>query len=236
MKGLHRKNGDDEMAARYGILIDLNRCTGCMTCVLACKQENLTPPRVWWDKVFEIESQALDRILYVRYACMHCDDPPCLAACPERAIYKRPDGIVLIDQERCRGRRECRKACPYGVIDINPDQDYFPSARLPYQDTGEPFRLHPPGKASKCTLCVHRIERGREPACVEGCPSRAMIFGDLNDPGSPINGKLLHAKQLLASKNANPKVLYVIPKNFSRLLEERVVNNPEMFPFSRTDG
>ena len=70
---------------RYGILLDLNRCTGCMTCVIACKQENLTRPGVWWNKVLELESESLDRIVYFRYACMHCDNPPCVAACPEQA-------------------------------------------------------------------------------------------------------------------------------------------------------
>ena len=216
------------MTARYGIVVDLNRCTGCMTCVLACKEENLTPPNVWWDKVLEIEGPSLDYITYVRYACMHCDDPPCVAACPEKAIYKRADGIVIIDQAKCQGHGECRKACPYGVIDINPDEDYFASPKPPYQDTGEPFRFHPPGKASKCTLCVHRIEKGRQPACVEACPSKAMIFGDLNDPASPIRAKLWKAEQLLESEKADPKVFYVIPKNLSRPLEERIVNNPHM--------
>jgi Fe-S-cluster-containing dehydrogenase component len=216
------------MTARYGIVVDLNRCTGCMTCVLACKEENLTPPKVWWDKVLEIEGPALDYITYVRYACMHCDHPPCAAACPEKAIYKRPDGIVLIDQAKCQGRGECRRACPYGVIDINPEQDYFPLLKLPYQDSGESFRLHPAGKASKCTLCVHRIDKGRTPACVEACPSKAMTFGDLNDPSSPIRAKIWQAEQLLESQKADPKVFYVTPKNLTRVLEERIVNNPRM--------
>ncbi|MBW2000586.1 MAG: 4Fe-4S binding protein, partial [Deltaproteobacteria bacterium] len=75
--------------ARYGIVVDLNRCTGCMTCVIACKQENLTRPGVWWDRVLELERESLGRIIYFRYACMHCDNPPCAKACPEHAIYKR---------------------------------------------------------------------------------------------------------------------------------------------------
>ncbi|MBN2033602.1 MAG: 4Fe-4S dicluster domain-containing protein [Deltaproteobacteria bacterium] len=216
------------MTVRYGIVVDLNRCTGCMTCVLACKEENLTPPTVWWNKVLEIEEPALDSITYVRYACMHCDDPPCVAACPEKAIYKRADGIVIIDQAKCRGRGECRKACPYGVIDINPNQDYFPSAKPPYQNTGESFRSHPAGKAGKCTLCAHRIDKGKVPACVEACPSKAMTFGDLNDPVAPIRAKISRAEQLLESQKAGPKVFYVIPKNLSKPLEERIVKNPRM--------
>ena len=68
--------------ARYGIIVDLNRCTGCMTCVLACKQENLTGPGIWWNKILEIESETLDSAHYVRYACMHCEKP----ACAKRSI------------------------------------------------------------------------------------------------------------------------------------------------------
>ncbi|MBN2061776.1 MAG: 4Fe-4S dicluster domain-containing protein [Deltaproteobacteria bacterium] len=216
------------MTARYGILVDLNRCTGCMTCVLACKEENLTPPKVWWDKVLEIEGPELDFISYVRYACMHCDDPPCVPACPEKAIYKRDDGIVIIDQEKCKGHGRCRDACPYGVIDINPGEDYFHPSALPYQENGETFRLHTPGKASKCTLCVHRIDKGREPACVEGCPSKAMIFGDLNDPDSPIRARIWQAEQLLETEKTYPGVFYIIPKNLLKPLEKRIIDNPHM--------
>jgi len=214
--------------ARYGILHDLNRCTGCMTCVIACKQENFTRPGVWWNKVLELESESLDRIVYFRYACMHCDNPPCVAACPEQAIYKRPDGIVLIDQEKCQGHGECVKACPYGVIDVNPEQDYFSGQNPPFEGIAEAHRMHPPGKASTCTLCVHRIEQGREPACVEECPSKVMVFGDLDDPKSPIREKLWRSEQLLASKGTQPKVSYVFPQNTSKQVEQRVMKNPRM--------
>ena len=214
--------------ARYGILIDLNRCTGCMTCVLACKQENLTRPKIWWNKILEIESDALDYPQFVRYACLHCDDPPCVTACPEKAIYKRPDGIVLIDHKKCKGHGECIPACPYGVIEKNPDEEYFPGVTLSAGEDTEAFRTHLPGKASKCTLCVHRVDEGREPACVVGCPSKVMTFGDLDDPDSPIREKLWKSKQLLESSGADPKVTYIIPRNLTEDLEQRVVENPHM--------
>jgi len=214
--------------ARYGILVDLKRCTGCMTCVIACKQENLTRPNIWWNKVLELESETLDRIIYFRYACMHCDDPPCVESCPEQAIYKRQDGIVLIDHEKCKGHGDCIKACPYGVIDINPDEDYFRGQKAPYGETEDPHRKHLPGKSSICTLCVHRIELGKEPACVEGCPSRAMIFGDLDDPNSPIHKKLPKSEQFLKSEGTNPKVFYLVPRDLSKQIERRIVENPTM--------
>ena len=102
-----------------------------MTCVVACKEENLTRPSVWWDKILEIENPSVDHITYLWHACMHCDNPPCAGACPAKAISKRQDGIVLIDQKVCTGCGDCVKACPYGVVTINPTQNYFREKRCP---------------------------------------------------------------------------------------------------------
>lgn len=214
--------------ARYGIIVDLNRCTGCMTCVLACKQENLTGPGIWWNKVLEIEGETLDSVHYARYACMHCDKPPCVEACPEGALYKNSDGVVLIDQGKCKGHGECIKACPYGVIEKNPSEHYFPGIELSFEEKPDAFRVHHPGRATKCTLCVHRIGDGREPACVAGCPSRAMTFGDLDDPESPVRKKLWRSRQLLAGEKVAPKVSYIVPENFTEVLEKRIMKNPRM--------
>jgi Fe-S-cluster-containing dehydrogenase component len=214
--------------AKYGIIVDLNRCTGCMTCVIACKQENLTRPSVWWNKILELESETLDRITFVRHACMHCEDPPCLAACSRAAICQRPDGIVLIDHEKCEGAGDCVDACPYGVIDINPETDYFPGQKPPYENEKEPYRQHPPGKAGTCTLCVHRIDVGQEPVCVAGCPSKAMIFGDLDDPKSAIAKKLGKSVTLLSSEGTRPKVRYICGENLLKTIERRIRKNPKM--------
>lgn len=214
--------------ARYGIVLDLNRCTGCMTCVVACKQENLTPPGVWWNRVLELESQSPDRITYFRYACMHCDNPPCVGACPENAIYKRHDGIVLIDRAKCKGHGECVEACPYGVIEMNPSHTYFPDQELPFEEKAENYRRHPTGRASTCTFCAHRVDKGQEPACVAGCPSKVMVFGDLDDSDSPIQKKLQQARPLLVSEGTQPKIFYIFPENTSKLIEQRVTENPKM--------
>jgi molybdopterin-containing oxidoreductase family iron-sulfur binding subunit len=151
-----------------------------------------------------------------------------MEACLRGAICKRPDGIVLIDQRKCVGAGDCAKACPYGVIDINPDEEYFPGRKLPYEKMGDTDQLHPPGKASTCTLCVHRIEQGKEPACVAGCTSRAMIFGDLDDPNNALRKKLNKSVQLLSSEGTNPKVSYVVPKNLLKQIEQRIGKNPKM--------
>jgi len=213
---------------RYGIVVDLNRCTGCMTCVVACKEENLTRPSVWWDKILEIENPSLGHITYLWHACMHCDNPPCVAACPEKAISKRQDGIVLIDQKVCKGSGQCIKACPYGVITMNPTRNYFQGEKMPYEKAADVYRIQIPKKASKCTLCVHRIDQGKEPICVSGCPSKAKTFGDLDDPESPIQKKLVQSVQLLSSKGTYPKVSYIVPKNILKQAEKRVIENPDM--------
>ena len=216
------------MMAKYGIVVDLGRCTGCMTCVIACKQENLTRPGVWWNKIFELESETLDRITFVRHACMHCENPPCLSSCPNEAIYQRPDGIVLIDPDTCEGAADCIDACPYGAIDINPAVDYFPDQKLPFEEQAEPHRQHPPGKASSCTLCVHRIDVGQEPVCVAGCPSKAMTFVDLDDPNSLIHKKRGRSEPLLAAAGIHPKVRYICRDNLLKEIETRIRKNPKM--------
>lgn len=214
--------------ATYGIIIDLDRCTGCMTCVIACKQENLTRPTVWWDKILELESETSDRIIYLRHACMHCEKPPCVKACSRGAIDQRPDGVVLIDSERCEGAGDCVEACPYGAIDINPAADYFPGRTLPFEAERDAHRRHPAGKAGTCTLCAHRIDAGQEPVCVAGCPSKAMIFGDLDDPDSLICKKRGNSTALLEGKGTRPKVRYICSENVWEAIEKRIRENPKM--------
>jgi dimethyl sulfoxide reductase iron-sulfur subunit len=196
-----------------------------MTCVIACKQENLTRPGIQWAKMLELESPTLDQITYVRQACMHCDDPPCVEACPSKAISKRADGIVLIDQKKCVGSKNCIDACPYGVPRLNPKEEYFSGVSMPYERNAAPYRIQLAGKASKCTFCAHRIDKGKVPACVEGCPSNALLFGDLDDPKSAIRKRLWQSKQLLADQGSHPKVSYIIPKNAFRPSELTILEN-----------
>ena len=209
--------------ARYGMIVDLNICTGCMTCVIACKQENLTRPGIQWNKVLELENATFDHITYFRHACMHCDDPPCVDDCEAEAISKRADGIVLIDQKKCVGSGNCLDACPYGVPQLNPDKTYFPGKTLPFEKNAAPYRMQISGKASKCSFCAHRIDQGKEPACAEACPAKALIFGDLDDPKSAIRKKLWQSSQLLAEEGTHPKVSYIAPRNVLKPSEQRVL-------------
>jgi len=175
--------------ARLAMLIDLTRCIGCDACTVACKQENGTPQDVFFARVLNVEQGAYPNVkrVYIPVLCNHCENPACLKACPNKAIFRRDDGIVLIDQDRCRGTGACVSACPYGNIILSDREDrwYLPDDR-PYERDYVRPRLNA-GVARKCTLCAHRVDEGLEPACVVACPTTARIFGDKDDPGSKIS-------------------------------------------------
>jgi Fe-S-cluster-containing dehydrogenase component len=151
-------------------LVDLSRCTGCYNCQLACKDEHVgndwspyakPQPEVghFWLKLNDVErgSGSFTRVSYVPTLCAHCENAPCMNVCPVNAIYRRNDGIVIIDPEKCNGCEECISACPYGAIYWNED-----------------LRI-----AQKCTGCAHLLDQGwKEPRCVEACPTGALKFGD----------------------------------------------------------
>jgi Fe-S-cluster-containing dehydrogenase component len=181
---------------RYAMVIDLNTCVGCNACMAACTIENQTP--VWAGKFRtyvhdkEISKGEFAHRRFFPRLCNHCANPPCMKVCPTGATYKKPDGIVMVDESICMGCRACMMACPY-------------SARLEYtyDDVaeggsfyGEDFRRQSPS-VDKCTFCAHRVERGQQPACVETCVGSARMFGDLDDPADPV-------AQLVASGVARP--------------------------------
>lgn len=182
--------------ARLSMLIDLTRCIGCDACTLACKQENGTPVDVFFARVLNIEVGKYPNVkrLYVPMLCYHCDNPPCLKACPNKAIFRRPDGVVLIDQDRCRGTGACVSACPYGNIVLHSQDAWYLDDDVPYEKDFVKPRLNS-GVARKCTYCVQRVDRGLDPACVVACPTKARIFGDLDDPESEISTYIRDQRQ-----------------------------------------
>ena len=122
-------------------------------------------------------------------SCLHCEDPPCVPVCPTGASYKREiDGIVLVDYDKCIGCKACLAACPYG-------------ARF----------IHPDGYADKCTFCMHRVERGQAPACVDVCPTRCMHFGDLDDPESEVSRLIATRRHFVLKPDAGtrPRIFYL---------------------------
>lgn len=158
------------MAKQLAFYVDMASCTGCKACQVACKDKNNLPAGNKWRRVFQYEGgewieqdgQMVPSSVYAYFvssACMHCANPICAQVCPAGAISKNADGMVLIDQDKCIGCRYCSWACPYGAPQFNEEK----------------------GVMSKCTMCVDLVSKGENPACVDGCPYRALEFGELSD-------------------------------------------------------
>ncbi len=178
---------------RYAMVIDLNRCIGCHACSVACKAEFDVPVGVWrsWVTYGERGTYPDAVLSFLPRLCNHCEDAPCIPVCPTGATYQRDDGVVVIKEERCIGCGYCVEACPY-----------------------EMRFLHPETKvASKCDFCVHRVDQGLEPACVQTCLGTARIFGDMNDPNSEVSQILKKEKvhQIRPDFGTEPRVFYVDP-------------------------
>ena len=198
---------------RYGMVIDLKKCSGCMSCDVACKRENFTPPSVHWSKVhiYETGTYPTVKLRSLPTHCMHCEEPACKKACPTGATTRRADGIVQIDNGVCIGCGYCALACPYEARSLNrtDPQPYHPAFGFtPFEEIG--YVDHEKGIIEKCTFCLHRLEQDGEPACVATCPATARYFGDLDDPESEVARLVAKgAKGRLEELGQKPKILYL---------------------------
>ncbi len=199
---------------RYGMVIDLKRCVGCYGCVIACKAEHFTRPGIMWARVLKAETGTYPAVrrLSLPVLCMQCRVPACLPVCPTGATQQRADGVVTIDRELCIGCRYCMQACPYEARYFSDGGgSYFPGFTTPYEAAGA--GEHAPGVVEKCDFCTDRVRDGREPACVANCMTKARIFGDLDDPESPVS-RLIRGKggfQLNPEFGTEPCVYYLPP-------------------------
>lgn len=200
---------------RWGMVVDLTRCRpGCSACLDACRKENNVAFHgdqrwdVHWIRKVDVENRigSSSETKSVILLCNHCDRPPCAQVCPVQATYKRDDGIVIVDHHRCIGCRYCMIACPYNARYFNfKDNEKW-------QNKDYPKRSH--GVAEACTLCAHRLDEGRMPACVEACEKAgagALNVGDLNDAQSTVSALVSSraVKRMKEDLGTEPKVFYI---------------------------
>lgn len=183
---------------KYGWFIDTRRCFGCHGCEVACKAENDVPLGNFIRQTFFKDVGEYPKVarMFLPMACQHCEDAPCIKACPCGALGKAAGGSVTVDYEKCCGHGTCVEVCPYGAIYIDPVAN----------------------QAVKCHNCYHRIDQGMEPACAATCPSDAVHFGDLNDPNSKASKAMAAAEQnnlplvqLRGEKETKPRMWFTGP-------------------------
>ncbi len=166
---------------RFVMVIDLARCRNARKCITKCQQMHKLAPEDEWIKVFLMQDSSDTAPYWFPKPCFHCNQPPCVKVCPVGATYKRTDGLVLIDNERCIGCKFCMTACPYSSRvfqwkdpvedDKQTDTDYSP-------ETSVPNRV---GTVGKCDFCPDHARQGKLPPCVTGCPNGVIFFGDKNE-------------------------------------------------------
>lgn len=176
---------------KYGFIIDNRKCIGCHACTTACKSEHDIAVGVNRTYVKQVEKGEFPntRRIFSVMRCNHCTDAPCVTICPVEALFIRDDGIVDFDNNRCIGCKSCMQACPYDALYIDPETN----------------------TAAKCNYCAHRVEVGREPACVTVCPEHAIIAGDMHNPDTEI-AQLLARQQVKVrkpEKGTKPNLFYI---------------------------
>ena len=225
--------------SRYAMVIDLQRCTGCSSCSISCRNENNVSEGIYWShKITETSGIFPNvRFHYIPTLCNHCENAPCVRGCPTSAMHKLSNGITMHNPKKCIGCRYCMINCPYGVISFNwKDPHSFWRSKqtvlkggssspveenakvggkiMPYynperEETTDGIRAK--GVVEKCTFCDHRVKNGKLPRCVDSCPADARIFGDLDDPKSQVSKLIGKFKptRLKESLGTKPSVYYI---------------------------
>jgi len=248
------------MSARYGMVIDLDRCTGCGACMIACAAENnVSPPEpraTWRTGITPMVVRALSngkdgtdrREAFIPITCMHCEhETPCVSVCPQQAVeFDKSTGIVMQMPQRCLGCRYCMTACPYHARYFNWWDPQWPPGMEKSLNPGVSVRMR--GVVEKCNLCHSRYHDALQkaaaagkkeidvadyvPACVEACPTGAIQFGDLADPKDPatIAAKSPDAFRLLEAIGTEPKIHYKTTQAWIRALADRQSDRPTEAP------
>jgi Fe-S-cluster-containing dehydrogenase component len=219
-----KSGGEEGSGPKWGMLIDINKCIGCNYCTYACQAVNNLADDMLYNVVTTETTQSGEEYFLSR-PCMQCEEAPCVHVCPVGATYYREDGIVAMDYDLCIGCRYCQVACPYNARVFNWKNPIEKSDKSP--DFGvQEVPNRPRGVVEKCHFCTQRIDYGVErglvpgvdtaatPACVVACPTGARVFGNVNDPASPISMARTEASVILRLRedlSTEPRVYYVPP-------------------------
>ncbi len=191
---------------RYGMVVDVTKCDGCYNCFIACKDEYCNQAKKgysapqpmtgqFWLKIIGKERGQFPKVKqdYIVLTCMHCENPACMNGSGD-AVYKRDDGIVIIDPQKAKGMKELVAKCPYRAIYWNEEENV----------------------PQKCTFCAHLLDEGwKEPRCVEACPTGALCFGDLDDPNSAVSQAMKRAEAMHPEYKLGENVKFIgLPRNF----------------------
>lgn len=179
------------MTKQLAFFVDAQKCIGCFTCAMACKNQYHQEPGVVWRQVFPLKEEIYphrERAFY-SLACNHCENPTCLNVCPVQAYYKRDkDGVVVHEQDKCIGCGNCIRSCPYGAPKYNPVEK----------------------RAEKCGFCWQRLDAGLKPACVQACPTDALLVVDLAEFDRP--GATQFPPGFPKMLKLNPSVRFRLPR------------------------
>ena len=213
---------------RWGMVVNLVKCTRCHACVAACRIEHFLPLGMTWPRLIAWETALSGQELStVPVRCNQCKEAPCVDVCPAEATIKRDDGIVYVDNTKCVGCRYCVLACPYQnrtFFSKDKDPGYFPGfEKTRFEKAGKKLYPHIAGTTEKCNFCLERIDAGmskgyragidREatPACVNTCQARALTFGDLEDSNSEVSRLIRGGNgfQLHPEYGTDPSIYYI---------------------------
>ncbi len=208
---IQMSNQEPREKVLYGYAFNISRCKGYMDCVEACVKENNLDrkSKTQYIRLFEMDSGQLDPTsgdgkyhhevpvkdkFYMGVQCFHCENAPCIKACPTKATWREPDGIVVVDYDWCIGCRYCLAACPYWGRRFNWGEPEVPKEEMTKKQHYLGNRMRMKGVMEKCTFCVQRTRQGKLPACADACPTGSRVFGNLLDPDSEIRFVLKHKK------------------------------------------
>lgn len=208
---------------QFGYALSLSRCTGVRKCVTACMEENnqSRDPEMQYIRVIEMDNGSFDLTegdhhydhetvpqpgkFYMPVQCQQCANPPCVKACPVEATWQEPDGITVIDYNWCIGCRYCMAACPYEARRFNYSEPVIPKEEINPNMGYLSNRIRPAGVVEKCHFCLHRTREGKNPACMEACPTGARVFGNLLDPQSELRQILENKRVYILKEEAGTK-------------------------------